>query len=85
MLRAEHLNLEESIEGACLRDEKLVELDEALNTLSQFDPRRAKVVEMRFFWGLSIEETAEVLKISTGSVRRDWKLARAWLLLELSA
>jgi RNA polymerase sigma-70 factor, ECF subfamily len=81
----QRLNLDESIDGACVRDEKLVELDEALNTLSQFDPRRAKVVEMRFFGGLSVEETAEVLKISTGSVKRDWKLARAWLLLELSA
>ena len=66
-------------------DEKLVELDEALNKLSQFDPRRAGVMEMRFFGSLNDEEMAELPKISTGSVKRDGKLARAWLLLELPA
>jgi RNA polymerase sigma factor (TIGR02999 family) len=54
-------------------------LDEALNSLSQIDPRRAQVIELRFFGGLTVEETAEVLKISPQSVMRDWKLARAWL------
>jgi RNA polymerase sigma factor (TIGR02999 family) len=54
-------------------------LDEALNNLSRIDPRRAQVIELRFFGGLTVEETADVLKISPQSVMRDWKLARAWL------
>jgi RNA polymerase sigma factor (sigma-70 family) len=61
-----------------------VDLDEALESLARFDARKAKVVELRFFGGLSVEETAEVLKISPESVMRDWKLARAWLMRELS-
>ena len=78
-------NLDESIDAVPARDNQLVELDEALNALAEFDPRKATVVEMRFFGGLSVEETAEVLKISPQTVMRDWKLARAWLLRELSA
>ena len=62
---------------------RIVALDDALNALAQFRPRNAKVVEMRFFGGLSVEETAEVLKISGQSVMRDWKLARAWLMREM--
>jgi RNA polymerase sigma factor (sigma-70 family) len=58
-------------------------LDEALNSLATLDPRKASVIELRFFGGLSVEETAEVLKISPQSVMRDWKLARAWLNREL--
>jgi RNA polymerase sigma factor (TIGR02999 family) len=58
-------------------------LDDALNSLSQMDPRRAQVIELRFFGGLTVEETAEVLKISPQSVMRDWRLARAWLAREL--
>lgn len=76
----QRLNLRESIDGVALRDSRLVDLDEALDTLAQVDPRKAKVVEMRFFGGLSVEETAEVLGISMQSVMRDWKLARAWLI-----
>jgi RNA polymerase sigma factor (TIGR02999 family) len=79
------LNLNDSIDAVPQRDNRLVELDDALNALSELDPRKAKVVEMRFFGGLSVEETAEVLRISPQSVMRDWKLARAWLLRELSA
>jgi RNA polymerase sigma factor (TIGR02999 family) len=63
---------------------ELVALDDALNELAQFDPRKARVIEMRFFGGLSVEETAEVLKISPQSVLRDWKLAKAWLLRAMS-
>jgi RNA polymerase sigma factor (TIGR02999 family) len=63
----------------------LLELDEALNRLSHLDPRKGKVIEMRFFGGLSVEETAEALGISPETVMRDWKLARAWLYRELSA
>jgi len=68
---------------ASTRGAELIALDDALNTLSQIDPRQARVVELRFFGGLSVEETAEILKISPQSVMRDWKLARAWLLREL--
>ena len=57
--------------------------DDALNGLAKFDPRKAEVVELRFFGGLSVEETAEVLKISAQSVMRDWKLARSWLAREM--
>jgi len=82
---AVRLNLNESIDGVWARDNQLVRLDAALEALAKFDARRAKVVELRFFGGLSVEETAEVLKISPQSVMRDWKLARAWLLREMSA
>jgi RNA polymerase sigma-70 factor (ECF subfamily) len=58
-------------------------LDDALSGLTDFDPRKAKVVEMRFFGGLSVEETAEVLKVSPDTVKRDWRLAKVWLLKEL--
>ena len=64
-------------------DPSLIRIDEALNALAVFDPRKAKVVELRFFGGLSIRETAEVLEISTSTVDRDWELARAWLYCEL--
>src|SRR4030095_10351711 len=61
------------------RATELCALDDALTSLSQMDPRRAQVIELRFFGGLTVEETAEVLEISPQSVMRDWKLARAWL------
>ena len=79
------LNLDDSIDGIPARDNQLVDLDEALNALAEFDPRKAKVVEMRFFAGLSVEEAAEVLQVSPQTVMRDWKLARAWLLRALSS
>lgn len=66
-------------------DSNILELDEVLNRLSALDPRKGKVVEMRFFGGLSVEETAEALGISPETVMRDWKLARAWLYRELTA
>ena len=78
------LDLNESIDGAPTRDDQLVALDDALEALAQLDPRKAKVIELRFFGGLSVDETAEVLKISPQSVMRDWKLARAWLMRELA-
>jgi RNA polymerase sigma factor (TIGR02999 family) len=62
---------------------EFVALDDALNDLTRIDGRKAKVIELRFFGGLSVEETAEVLEISPQSVMRDWKLARAWLMREL--
>jgi len=77
------VNLNESIDGMKDRGRELVALDDALHALAQFDARKAKVIEMRFFGGLSVKETAEVLKISEQSVLRDWKLARAWLMTEM--
>jgi len=62
----------------------LVALDDALQTLEKLDQRQARVVELRFFAGLSIEETAEALKVSVSTVRRDWSAAEAWLYRELS-
>jgi RNA polymerase sigma factor (TIGR02999 family) len=63
---------------------ELLEVDGALNALAKVDLRKSQVVELRFFGGLSVEETAEVLKVSPDTVVRDWKLAKAWLLRELS-
>jgi RNA polymerase sigma factor (TIGR02999 family) len=63
----------------------LVALDDALNALAKVDERKSKVVEMRFFGGLTVEETAEALGVSVDTVMRDWKLAKAWLLRELGS
>jgi len=60
-------------------------LDDALEALMQIDPRRAQVIELRFFGGLTVEETAEVLDVSPQTVMRDWRLARAWLTQELAS
>jgi RNA polymerase sigma factor (TIGR02999 family) len=65
------------------RATELCALDDALNSLGRLDARRAQVIELRFFGGLSVEETAEILKVSPQTVMRDWKLARAWLTREL--
>src|SRR5438105_10808262 len=62
----------------------IVALDDALNRLAVIDPRKSQVVELRFFGGLDIEETAEVLRVSAETVKRDWKLAKAWLRRELT-
>ena len=66
------------------RQTDIVALDDALRTLSDIDPRKGRVVEMRFFGGLSIKEAAEVLNVSQETVLRDWRLAKVWLLRELS-
>lgn len=63
---------------------ELLALDDALKSLEALDPRKSRLIEMRFFGGLSLEETADVLQVSVGTVRRDWSLARAWLHRELS-
>lgn len=81
---ARHVELEEALIVAAERDADLIALDDALNTLARFDPRKCQVVELRYFGGLSVEETAAVLKVSADTVMRDWKLAKAWLLKELS-
>lgn len=67
------------------RARELVALDDALNALAQFDARKARVIELRFFGGLSVEETAEIEKVSPDTVLRDWRLARAWLLDRLAS
>lgn len=63
---------------------EIVRLDDALNALAAFDARKARVIELRFFGGLSVNETAEVLQLSPDTVMRDWRLARSWLQAELS-
>ena len=82
---AARLSLEEVPEMGSWRAGELIALDDALSGMAKVDPRKARVIELRFFGGLSVEETAEVLKISPQSVMRDWKPARAWLQRELAA
>jgi RNA polymerase sigma factor (TIGR02999 family) len=78
-----HLSLEDELVGSHHQEVGLLALDEALERLAALDPRKAQVVEMRFFGGLGIEETAEALKISEVTVRRDWQFAKVWLLHEM--
>jgi RNA polymerase sigma factor (TIGR02999 family) len=78
------VNIDEAPVLSPERDSALVALDEALEAFSKLAPRQAKVVELRYFGGLSEEESAEVLKISTRTVRRDWDFAKSWLMRELS-
>ena len=66
-----------------VRSRELIALDEALTQLAGIDPRKARVIELRFFGGLNVEETATVLNVSQDTVLRDWRLARAWLKAEL--
>jgi RNA polymerase sigma-70 factor (ECF subfamily) len=82
---APSISLNEALAAATERSTDLVAIDEALESLSRFDERKGRVVELRFFGGLTIEQTAEVLKVSPETVRRDWRLARAWLVRELGA
>ena len=79
------LNLDETIDVGSWRAREMIQLDDALTALQQIDPRKAEVIELRFFAGLSVAETAEVLRISEDTVLRDWRLARAWLSNELTA
>lgn len=79
-----HMSLDDAPSVCQEPDRQLVAVDDALKALAAIDPRKSKVVELRFFGGLSVEETAEVLKVSTETVLRDWRLAKAWLLRELS-
>lgn len=81
---AERLDLDELPDLGGSRARELIALDDALNTLNGIDARKARVVEMRFFGGLSVEETAAVLSVSPETVMRDWKFARSWLQAELS-
>jgi RNA polymerase sigma factor (TIGR02999 family) len=77
------MEINESIDASPMRPDQLIRLDDALEALARLDPRKAKVVELRFFGGLTAEETAEVLKVSAKSVKRDWSFSRAWLMAEL--
>ena len=80
----QHVSLDEAAEVGGGRASDLVALDDAMNALARLDPRKVQVVEMRFFGGLSVEETAEVLKVSPVTVMRDWSTAKAWLYRELT-
>jgi len=79
------VNLDEIPDMGAERGSQLIALDDALTRLSKLDERKGRVVELRFFGGLSVEETAAVLHVSQETVMRDWKLARAWLLSELNS
>ncbi|MGH9872520.1 MAG: sigma-70 family RNA polymerase sigma factor [Pyrinomonadaceae bacterium] len=79
-----HLPLEEAMAVLPGPDLDFVALDEALTRLAQIDPRQSQIVELRFFSGLSVEETANVLEVSDRTVKRDWNVAKAWLRRELS-
>ncbi|HXT62837.1 MAG TPA: sigma-70 family RNA polymerase sigma factor [Pyrinomonadaceae bacterium] len=81
---ARALSLDEALIVSDARNEEVVNVHEALERLTEFDARKGQIVELRFFGGLSIEETAEVLGVSPGTVMRDWTLAKAWLRRELS-
>jgi RNA polymerase sigma-70 factor (ECF subfamily) len=81
---ARQVSLDEAMVASPARDSKLVELDTALQALAQIDPRKAQTVELRFFAGLSVEETAAVLKVSPQTVLRDWKLSKTWLAREMA-
>ena len=80
---AQRLTLDESLAIPGGRDLDLVALDDALEGLAKIDPRQSRLVELRFFAGLSVEETAEVMQISTATVKRDWTAAKAWLFREI--
>jgi RNA polymerase sigma-70 factor, ECF subfamily len=82
--KVEKLSLDQALEFSPARSRELIQLDDALECLGRLDPQQARVVELRFFAGLTVEETAEVLGISPRTVKRDWAVARAWLHGELS-
>jgi len=80
---ATKLSLEEITEPAPVRDLDLIALDDALEDLAKIDARQSRVVELRFFAGLSVEETAEILQLSPATVKREWTAAKAWLFRQL--
>ena len=79
----QHLPLNERLDYSPAKSAGLIALDEALNRLASFDPRKANVVELRYFGGMTVPETAEFLKISDNTVIRDWSIAKVWLKREL--
>ncbi|MEZ5429097.1 MAG: sigma-70 family RNA polymerase sigma factor [Pyrinomonadaceae bacterium] len=80
---ATRMALDEAVSYSKKRDFDLVALDDALKTLAEFDQKQARIVELRFFGGLTVEETAEVLGISDSTVKREWRMAKAWLKTKL--
>lgn len=80
----QQITFEESVAVSAERSEEIVALDDALRELINLDERKVRVVELKFFGGLTIDEIAEVLKVSPKTVNRDWRFARTWLLRELS-
>lgn len=82
---AQHITLDEEVAAAPLRDINLLALDDALSRLQTIDPDKSRMVELRFFSGLSIEETAEVMGVSPSTIDRQWQTAKAWLHREISA
>jgi RNA polymerase sigma-70 factor, ECF subfamily len=80
---SQRIDLDEIPDVSARRDPELIAIDDALEALAGFDPRKAKVVELRFFGGLSVEETAAVLQVHEQTVLRDWRLARVWLMREI--
>ena len=82
---ARAMSLDEALIVSDARNEEVVNVHEALERLTEFDSRKGQIVELRFFGGLSIEETAEVLGVSPGTVMRDWTLAKAWLRRDMSS
>jgi RNA polymerase sigma-70 factor, ECF subfamily len=81
---APRVSLDETLLGMQARGVEVLALNEALVSLSKIDARKGRVVELRYFGGLSVEETAEVLKTSAETILRDWKMAKTWLLRELT-
>jgi RNA polymerase sigma factor (TIGR02999 family) len=81
---APHVSLDEALGVGQHLNVEVKSLNDSLEALALVDPRKCRVVELRFFSGLNVEETAEVLKVSKETVARDWRLAKAWLLRELS-
>jgi len=79
----QHISLDQVAVIGGTRSTDLVALDDAMNALARFDERKVRIVEMLFFGGLSVEETAEVLKVSVATVRRDWSIAKLWLYRQL--
>jgi len=79
------VTLDEEIMGPGQRDVEVLALDQALTRLAKLDPQQSRIVELRFFAGLSIEDTASILKISPATIKRDWAMAKAWLFREMSA
>jgi len=77
------LDLEEVADLSSKRGKELIAVDDALNALAHIDSRKARVVELRFFGGLSVTETADILGVSPQTAMRDWRLARAWLMREI--
>ena len=79
-----HVSLEDAMIASPEHDSQIIELSDALDELAKLDPRKSQIVELRFFAGLTVEETAAVLKVSPQTVLRDWRLSKTWLAREMS-